>query len=85
MACRVGITTDPKRREAEWKSECPSMRNWKIESEHYSKSEAQKEEDRLAKLRGCVSARGGREPENATLWYVYSFTYRPRQANQSSG
>lgn len=74
MACRVGITTDLDRRKAEWKQEYPNLRNWKIENEYETKTEAQAEENRIAKKRGCKSSPGGDGDEHAT-WYVYSFEY----------
>lgn len=73
MACRVGITTDRAKREAYWRGQHPSLCNWKIENEYETKTEAQAEENRIAKERGCKSAPGG-GPEIAT-WYVYSFEY----------
>ena len=74
MECRVGITTNPDRRKAEWKLEHPSLRNWRIEKTYSCKSDAQAEENRLAAARGCKSAPGGGGLEIAT-WYVYSFEY----------
>ena len=74
MACRVGMTTDPTEREAHWRREHPTLRNWKIENQYSTKSAAQAEENRLAAARGCASGQGGSGDEYAT-WYVYSFDY----------
>ena len=76
MSCRVGITTRPEGRKREWKLEHPSMSNWKIESKHSSRKEAQKEEDRLAVQRGCDSHHGGDDPDDPfATWYVYYFEF----------
>ena len=74
MACRVGITTDPEERRAYWKRQHSGMHDWRIESIHSSKSEAQAEENRLASLRQCVAYVGGSGVEDDT-WYVYYFRY----------
>ena len=74
MACRVGITADPDRREREWRSTYPhTFRKWQIVRRYRSRSSAQAEEDRLATLLGCEAHQGGREPESAIWWYVYKF------------
>ena len=74
MACRVGITTDPGRREREWQSTYPhTFRNWQIVRRYRSRSLAQAVENLLAILWRCESHHGGREPESAIWWYVYKF------------
>ena len=74
MACRVGITTDPARRKQEWESKYSTLRNWRIVSEHGSKSEAQEVENRIEDACGCDAHHGGDGPENA-YWYVYVFEH----------
>ena len=74
MACQIGITTDPDRRRREWRSQRPTLRNWRILSTHRSKSAAQREESKLAARSTCSSHAGGVGPERAT-WYVYRFTF----------
>jgi len=74
MACRIGITTDPDRREKEWKREHPSLRNWKILGRSKNKSVAQKAETLLARKFGCDAAPGGPNDED-DIWYVYKFDY----------
>lgn len=74
MPCRVGIAMDPDRRKEEWKLQCPSLRNRKIESKHRTRDAAQTEERRIARQRGCVSHPEGAGPKIAR-WYVYSFDY----------
>lgn len=74
MACRVGITTDPNRRKREWETQYPTLRNWMIMGQYNTKSEAQKRENEVALLYGCVSAPGGAGNEYDT-WYVYKFDY----------
>lgn len=74
MPCRVGITTDPDRRKADWDRHVVGLRNWKIVGKHRSKSAAQKAETVYARQSGCVSKPGGGGQERAT-WYVYRFTY----------
>ena len=74
MGCRIGITTNPGARRRHWESQYPTLRNWRIVSRHESKSEAQREENRLARLYGCEAHPGGDGPERAK-WCVYMFEY----------
>lgn len=77
MACQIGITTDLERRKAEWLIVYPNLRNWQIlESNIISKDEAQKRENYYARIKGCNSGVGGREPDDPSLtWSVYYFEY----------
>jgi hypothetical protein len=76
MACRVGITTDPKRRRAEWTSEYPDLMNWEILAGPVSRAEAQEIEDAQALMYGCEASPGGDEPDQpGAEWYVYRFDY----------
>lgn len=72
MACRIGITTDPGRRDAEWRNEHPNLR-WQILGKFSTKAEAQKAENDWAAKYGCSSHAGG--PEAGGEWYVYKFDY----------
>ena len=63
MACRVGITTVPEERKRYWQSRYRSLRNWRIVGQYNSKTEAQREETRLAALWGCEASPGGAGPE----------------------
>lgn len=74
MACRVGITTNPERRKAEWEREYPNLTNWQILEIHATKSDAQAAENRLAKQLNCVAHPGGHGSDDDT-WYVYYFEY----------
>ena len=74
MACRVGMTTDPDRREKDWQRKYPGLRNWTILGQYSSKSAAQKRESLEARRLGCASSPGGGGAEAAT-WYVYYFQY----------
>lgn len=74
MACRVGITTDPNRRKAEWQIQHPNLRNWQIIGQHNSRSAAQAQEIQVANTYNCTAYPGGEGPENA-IWYVYYFEY----------
>ena len=74
MACQVGITTDPDRREKEWEQKYPHLWGWEIIGQHGTKSAAQAQENEEAKRRGCGSGPGGGGPEVAT-WYVYCFQH----------
>ena len=74
MPCRVGITMDLDRRRREQERVYPTLRSWRRESTHRSKSAAQAAERRIARQRGCDAHPGGAGPEYAT-WYVYSFRY----------
>lgn len=74
MACIVGMTTNPDRRKKERKEEYPNLYDWRIMGTYGTKSEAQREENRIARRHGCDSGRGGAGPERAT-WHVYKFKY----------
>ena len=74
MPCRIGMATNPKLRQVEWRNTHPSLRNWTILSTHPTKTEAQQAENQQAHLRGCVSHSGGAGPEFAE-WSVYYFEY----------
>ena len=74
MACRVGMTTDPETRLASWRSEYPTLRNWRILHRVNSKTEAQRLENLEAQRLGCVAHPGGEGPEVA-VWHVYYFEY----------
>ena len=74
MACRVGITTDPQRREQEWRNRHPYMRNWRILNQCPTKSEAQQLEDGYIRRYGCQGSPGGGGIEFGT-WHVYYFEY----------
>ena len=73
MPCRVGITTDPDRRKAEWESKVVRLRNWRILNSYRSREKAQEHETRYAKRYGCQAAPGGAEAGGT--WYVYRFDY----------
>ena len=75
MACRVGITTDPDRREKEWRRDCSSLRNWKVIRRGLTREAAQKLEIGIAKRLNCKFGQGGREPETGGSWAVYKFDY----------
>ncbi len=80
MPCRVGITTRPTTRKAEWARDVVGLRNWKQKFVG-SKSDAQaKENERLkfcraSGLRGrCHAYQGGGDPSKFG-WYLYEFDY----------
>ena len=76
MACRVGITTDPKRRKAEWAARHPDMGNWEVIAGPIPRAEAQSIEDAQALIYGCEAHHGGDEPDvPGAGWYVYKFDY----------
>lgn len=74
MACRIGITTRPEQRKAEWEREYPNLYGWNIIETYDSKSEAQSAENRLATKHNCEASPGGDGDALAT-WYVYKFNY----------
>ena len=77
MACRVGITTNPKRRKEEWKRVYPNMKNWKVYSPFASRKEAQMWEDKTKIEYGCVASPGGNEPDDPdAVWRGYYFEYK---------
>ena len=73
--CRVGMTTDPDGRKADWEAEIPNTTDWEWFGPYDSREEAQVVETALAEDGGCESHPGGREPENNKEWWVYKFTY----------
>ena len=76
MASVVGITTDTERRKREHQQDYRyrGLYNWQVLSKHSTKSAAQNEENRLARLYGYHAHPGGAGSEYAT-WYVYQFDY----------
>ena len=73
MPCRVGITTDPVRRKQEWEQK-GSVRNWEILASGLTKNQAQDEENRIARERGCEAYPGGLD-NGLSNWCVYYFEY----------
>ena len=74
MACRVGMTTELEERKKHWERLHPTLANWRVLSQHNSKTAAQEAETEAAQRLGCVSSPGGDGPEYAR-WSVYYFTY----------
>ncbi len=74
MACRIGITTDPERREGEWRAEYPGLYGWEVFDWYDTKTAAQAAETYLARLHGCQASPGGGGEEYAQ-WAVYRFYY----------
>lgn len=74
MPCRIGMTTDSKKRKEHWESQYPNLQDWKILGKYDSKTAAQKAEKEFAKQYGCVAHPGGSGNEDDT-WYVYKFSY----------
>lgn len=78
MPCRVGISTNPEARRADWERRVVGLRNWRIIGTHYTRIEAQAQEDDYANRHGCISHGGGRDARGP--WHVYRFDYiRKRQ------
>jgi len=77
MTCRIGISTDPERRKAEWENLYRNIRDWQILAGPFNlKSEAQQEETRLAQKHSCESHAGGDDSDNPfEKWYVYGFNH----------
>ncbi|MCY4161582.1 MAG: hypothetical protein OXC92_02330 [Flavobacteriaceae bacterium] len=74
MACRIGITTDPKARRKDWEREYPNLKNWTILKTFSKKSDAQQYEKQEAERQNCDSAPGGAGREY-DKWYVYRFEF----------
>ena len=72
MACRVGITTDSRRRRQEWERKYPNLKNWRIIDSGLSYSAAQKKEDEYARRNHCQAHHGGIDNERRN-WSVYRF------------
>lgn len=73
MPCRVGITTDPDRRRAEWEAEVVGLSGWRRLGTYPTKAQAQAHEDDYARKTGCLAHAGG--PAAAGPWHVYRFDY----------
>ena len=74
MACRIGITTNPEKREQEWRQQHPYLYHWRILGQYNSKRYAQEVETIYAKQYDCIASPGGSGQEMAT-WYVYMFEF----------
>ena len=64
----------PDRRRREWKRVHPALHNWTILGCYNSKSEAQAQENRLARERNCEASPGG-DGKAIVKWYVYYFEF----------
>jgi hypothetical protein len=73
MPCRVGITTRPEERKAEWEREVVGLTNWRIVGEYTKREQAQEHENRYAAQTGCQASHGGADASGH--WYVYRFDY----------
>jgi hypothetical protein len=73
MACRVGMTTDPKTRKAYWENKVLGFKNWQILNTFSTKDKAQQYETNYAAKHGCQAGAGG--PDTPGTWYVYRFDY----------
>lgn len=65
---------NPDRRRREWGRVHPTLSNWKVLGCCDSKSEAQAQENSLARRYGCEASPGGDGKEIAK-WYVYYFEF----------
>ncbi len=74
MACRIGMTTDPKGRKEYWEKQHPNLKNWVILGKYKSKTVAQGAENILAQQYECDPATGSEGNENDN-WCVYKFDY----------
>ncbi len=77
MNCRIGMTTNPEQRRAQWLVEYPSMRNWKVLMGPIGdKATAQVAEAKLSQELGCISSPGGNDPDDPLApWFIYRFEY----------
>ncbi|MCK5050219.1 MAG: hypothetical protein KAS53_00670 [Candidatus Cloacimonetes bacterium] len=77
MACRIGMTTNPEQRKAQWLTKYPSLVNWKIlKGPIEDKATAQVEEAYISQLLDCESSPGGDDPDDPfAQWYIYRFEY----------
>jgi hypothetical protein len=74
MGCRVGITTDPERRQSEWETVYKNLRQWQILGTYAKREDAQALETKTAEEHGCEASPGGNEPDNPNVqWSVYHF------------
>ena len=73
MTCRIGITTNPDKRRAEWESQYGRKLNSKTLKTCASKAEAQRAEHLLAASQGCISHPGGEDAIGP--WHVYRIDY----------
>lgn len=73
MPCRVGITTNPVNRKADWETKVIQLKNWKILASYNSVKKAREHEDRYAERYGCQSSHSG--IDNKGPWHVYRFEY----------
>lgn len=73
MPCRVGITTDPESRRANWEGKVVGLTNWHILKSFRSREAAQQYENEYAARYGCHAYHGGADARGP--WYVYRFDY----------
>ena len=72
MGCRVGITTRPSERKAEWQQRYPNMRNWQLVGPFANRTAAQAWENQQP----CEKSGGGADPDSpGAKWYGYRFDF----------
>jgi len=73
MPCRVGISTNPAGRKAEWENQVIGLKNWRIVKKFRSKQKAQEYETWYAERYNCRAHAGGSDAPG--IWHVYRFNY----------
>lgn len=77
MPCRVGITTNLKKRKSYWESKVVGLKNWRVLGTYNSRKNAQDHEDSYAQSFGCEAHHGGKDKPGP--WHVYRFDYTRRR------
>ena len=76
MGRRVGVTTNPFARKAEWEGIYKNVRNWWVSRPYSSREKAQDAEKRIADIYGFEFSPESKEPVYSTSkWYVYRFEH----------
>ena len=70
MACRIGMSSNPKERIDHWRRQCSGRFNSQILASGLTYEEAQAMEEREARRYGCMQAPGG-ERKPGRVYSVY--------------
>jgi len=73
MSSRMGITTDPDARRADWESQVVGFRNWRLLRTFGAKLGAKKYAAQYAQKYGCRVSPD--DVNGGGMWYVYRFNY----------
>ncbi len=73
MSCRIGITTDPDTRRADWERQVVGLRDWRLLRTFGAKPGAKKYAAQYAEKYGCRMS--SVDMNVGGTWYVYRYNF----------